>query len=435
MHNMKRRTLGIIILTAVVVLGLGFAWQQAKRETSRKPKWEQATAEEFRRILEEDPEIYNLDNIYTRFIIRASKVGAVGVWKEALQDSEVNVRVRALRQVTPEVLSAETAIPAIEPLLEDESGRVRFEAAMALLRFGSDRGARGLVELLKEPGDASMTKIVLALVRYKRTEAIPVMRELFQKGLDQLEAGEGSPVGLIRSLSLGLGAFRDGKSAALFERYFRLRQVDGLHPLDGVVVEAAGRLGEPLLEGWLQEIFNRTEEPTVRVAAAFGLAKLGDESALTFLMDQAALLRGAPKPDAVNKGPEGGRMIPSPAFVEWSQGKPPMHVLRQAVLYLGELKAHQALPLLVELTHLENQWALGAVVKSLALLGDRRAVPVLVELTGPEHPLRYYVAKALLFFDDPEAERAVRRLYKDESELAKLRKEAQELGPAEFLRQ
>jgi len=435
MNNVRRGTLSIVILTALVVLGLGFAWQQAKRETSQKPKWERVTAEEARRILMENPELLSPEHPYSDFFIRLSEIGVVGIWKEMLADSDPKVRIRALREVTPEVLSAETAVPAIEPLLEDESGRVRFEAAMALLRFGSDRGAQALINQLKDPEGRMVAASLRALIRYHRRESVPVIRELFKQALDQLRAGnnEAYPAWAMYRLAEAIGVFEDHKSSPLFVRYFRLRSADALQRFDHIMVEAASRLADEQLEGVLREIFDQSEDLKVKLAAALGLAKLGDESALTFLMDQAALLRGAPKHMLTRPEVEG--TVRNPAFTAWSRGKPSFGALIQAVMYLGELKAVRAIPLLTDLASSDNIPVVQAVVKSLALLGDRRVVPVLVKLTNPAHPLRYYAARALLFFDDPEAERAVRRLYKDASERARLKQEAQQLGPAEFLRQ
>lgn len=83
---------------------------------------------------------------------------------------------------------------------------------------------------------------------------------------------------------------------------------------------------------------------------------------------------------------------------------------------------------------MENDWALQAVIRSLTLVGDKRAVPILVELTKRKDPIPLYAARALLFFDDREAQEAARRVYQDESQRAELMKKAKELGPAEFLR-
>jgi HEAT repeat protein len=211
--------------------------------------------------------------------------------------------------------------------------------------------------------------------------------------------------------------------------------VDQYRALDYSVVEAAGRLGESGLAELFQEILNRSKEPSVRVAAAFGLAKLGDETGVALLVEHVTLLKGAPKPDSIQEDSEGKTYATNnPAFSEWGEGKPPIHALIQAVRYVGELRAVQAFPLLLELTSIQYEWPLREVIKSLVLYSDKRAVPALVKLTHPDHPLRYEAARALLFFDDPEAEQAVRRLYPQEQDRIKLSSQAKELGPAEFLR-
>lgn len=432
---MKRSTISIIFVTAVFAIGLGFGLQQKKKDSSTKPVWEQpipeAVRQEIQRSVQDWPDGPAKDHM-----LRHLEVGTVGMWKEELKQSDPKKRARALRDATPEVLSAETAVPAILPLLEDKSAKVRFEAAVALLRFGSDQGVNTLLDLLRAPSDSPRWDLVPVLVRYKKKEAVPVVRELFEKALNQLANGQEDvhPANFIGSLAKAVAAFEDRGSHPLFDRYLRFRLERGLRSTDALEVEAAGRLGEPQLIGLLQEIFRQSTDLRVRVAAAFGLAKLGDESTLMFLMEQASLLRGMPESEAVNKGPEGGRVFPSPALREWSAGKPPIDALFPAVAYLGELKATQAFPLLAELTLAENESLVRTSIKTLALLSDKRAVPVLVKLTKPEHPLRYEAARALMFFDDLEAEQAVRRLYPDEPERAKLTKEARELGPMEFLR-
>lgn len=433
---MKRSTVSMIFVIWVIAIGLGFELQQEKKDDSTKPIWERPIPEAVRQEIQRSVQDWPDDPAKDR-LLRHLEVGTVGIWKEELKESNSKRRRRALQDATPEVLSAATAIPAILPLLEDESARVRFEAATALLRFGSDRGVNVLLNLLREPGDSPTWELVPTLIRYKKKEAVPVARELFEKALNQLANGKEDvhPANFIRFLAKALVAFNDRESYPLFERDLRLRLERGLRSTDALEVEEAGRLGEPQLARVLREIYNKSDDLGVKLAAAFGLAKLGDQSALSFLLGYAAMLKGAPEVELVQQNSEGKPYRASnPAYDKWSEGKPPIHQLIAAVLYVGELQASQAFPLLEKLSWIEHQWALRAVIKSLTLLGDKRAVPVLVKLTKPDHPLRYEAARALIYFDDPEAERAVRHLYPNEQERAKLLKEAKEQGPSEFLR-
>jgi HEAT repeat protein len=435
--TMKKRMLNTMLLATVIAVALGFVFQQVEKKNSQKPKWEQETGEEARRILQQNPDLYNDDDPYAEFIVRVSRVGMGGFWKEELRHPDAKKRAWALRIATPEILSAETAIPAIMPLLEDKSAHVRFEAAAALLRFDSEQGVGVLLDLLKEPGDSPASEVISVLIRYERTEAVPILRELFEKAMSQREARRDNiyPANYVPFLAKALGAFNDRESHSLFEQYFRFGSVEGFRPLDSSVVEAAGQLVEPRLTGSLQEVFNRSKDLGVKLAAAFGLAKLGDESALTYLMKQVFLLRGMPEWTLIQQDSEGRPTnVNNPAFAQWSAGKPPVEGIFSAVLYLGELKAVRAIPLLIELTTAENVSLVRTTIKSLTLLGDKRAVPVLVKLTRPDHPLRYEAARALVFFDDPEAEQAVRRLYPQEQDRAKLIRQAKEQGPAEFIR-
>ncbi|MEO0248526.1 MAG: HEAT repeat domain-containing protein [candidate division WOR-3 bacterium] len=438
---MKKKAAGYVLLGVVIALAMSFGQHQGQQTQTRKPKWEQPLSETDRQALEklrkQLPQLEQSDDPFDKFVANLVKVGIVGAWKELLRDPEPKRRAQALRHISPEALSAETAIPAILPLLDDESAKVRVEAASALLRFGSDRGANALLEMLKEKGDYPTSEIISMLTRSQRREAIPLLREMFEKSIEQIEAGksEEHPAGNIGSVARALADFQDRESYSLFDRYLRLRLTNGFRPGDELEIEAASRLGDIRFARTFAEIFSQTKDYGVKLAAAFALAKLGDESALNYLIEQASLLRGAPEQGVTRRDPEGQlHNVPNSAFAKWSEGKPQIHELITVVRYLGELKATQAFPLLVELASIEHKWALRVVVRSLTLLGDKRAVPVLVKLTDPNHPLRYEAARALVFFDDPEAEQAVRRLYPNEESRAKLIKEAKELGPAEFLR-
>lgn len=433
-RTMRNRAAGYVLLGVVIALAMGFGQDQGQQNQTKKPKWEQPLSETDRQALEklrkQLPQLEQSDSQFARFVASMVKGGIVEAWKELLRDPEAKRRAQALKHISPEALSAETAIPAILPLLDDESARVRFEAAAALLRFGDDRGVGSLLELLKDPGDSPRWEIIPILIRHKRKDAIPVVRELFEKALEQMRTGKVNvhPADFGYALAQAIVAFEDEESYTLLERYLRQR------PDQAGVVETVGRLGDERFAGVLEETFRQSKGAS-KFAAAFALAKLGDGAALNYLIEQASLLRGAPEQVITQKDSEGQmHNVPNPAFAKWSEGKPPIHELALAVQYLGELKATQAFPLLVELASIEHNWALRVVVRSLTLLGDKRAVPSLVKLADPKHPLCYEVARALVFFDDPDAEQAVRRLYPNDESRAKLIKEAKEVGPAEFLR-
>ncbi len=439
-RNMENEWIHTLVLVLLICLFLGIVRGQEKNAAKvekPKAKWEQAGPEEARRVLEQHPELLSSDSPYAELIARASKVGMVGFWKEELRHPDSRVRERALELSTPEVLSAETVIPAILPLLNDKSALVRFEAAAALLRFGNEQGIGTLIALVKDPGGSFPSKAVDLLVRHRRKEAVPVFREVFEEALNQLSKGKDSayPAHFAHYLAKGMAALEDRESYHLFARYFHIRFAVGPQLVDFGVVEAAGRLADPRLEESLRAIFGQSKELRTRLAAAFGLARLGDASGTAFLMHYAGQLRGVPDSTRYQVDVEGNRRgVENPAYSRWKEGKPPLHELISAVLYLGELKVSQAVQLLLELTSVENEAVIEPAIKSLALLGDNRAVPVLVKLTSRESQIRHSAAYALLFFDHPEASKAIDRVFTNETERANLIREAKELGPAQFLR-
>ena len=172
----------------------------------------------------------------------------------------------------------------------------------------------------------------------------------------------------------------------------------------------------------LEKKFDRTQDPIDKAHVASVLIQLGDNTGKYWdFLEQTvkqAINSDAP---AVNRYDKQGRTIPglSPEFERWAKGhnlspgdaaEEQLYRVPGIIIFLGATGDTRAIPLLRKgLLSSSHQIQVFAAM-ALAQLQDRNSVPLIIEACqkAPAE-VAAGIAQSLVFFDDPEAQRAVDR--------------------------
>ncbi len=169
----------------------------------------------------------------------------------------------------------------------------------------------------------------------------------------------------------------------------------------------------------LKEQFARSHDWLIKAKLASALVRLGDKDDIywTFLAKQATLAVESDAPDFMNMDPLAKDSAgPSPGFIAWANahkldakeaGKD-LSFSTLGLMLLGSTGDRRAIPLLRQGLlspnhHIEYVAALG-----LAELQDKDSIPYIVQACeAAPGDLPALIARPLVYFDDPEAQRAL----------------------------
>lgn len=199
----------------------------------------------------------------------------------------------------------------------------------------------------------------------------------------------------------------------------------------------------------LREQFSLQKEPLLKAGIASALVRLGERDAAywVFLLNQARIAAESDAPslylvDAKGKVVRGrGRF--SQAFQSWAKkqdldvGKAAQAQVQELPIYLtllGVTGDRRGREVLRKALQSRNFMIQGNAARGLAKLGDRESIPAIITACrkAPAKEMAGWVARALVFFDDPKAQKAADQFIPDKKLLAELRKQAREKRPDPF---
>jgi hypothetical protein len=174
----------------------------------------------------------------------------------------------------------------------------------------------------------------------------------------------------------------------------------------------------------LEEKFVRTKDPLDKAKVAQVLIKLGDKNDIywNFLVELATPALESDAPDFMSFDAQGKSSPgPSPAFIAWAKAHnvPPngpegtaaedaMYWLPGRVALLGSTGDPRAVPLLRRALLSPNHMIEVVAAEGLAELQDRESIPLIIgACQRAPAEMASVIAESLVYFDSPEAQRAV----------------------------
>lgn len=202
---------------------------------------------------------------------------AVAALQERLQDSEETIRLKAARVLG--VIRGKSAIPAlVGTLQQDRSNAVRFEAARSLRKIGDPAVSKDLMNFLSYADPKIRMECIYALGRFRFRDAVPELTRLYD--LEAAQPPKAADKALRERLLDALAFIADPASKELFlkeaanpDPTLRLRAVEGL-----------ARIGDPAMATDISR--NRLSEKDLRVqtAQAFALYRMDRKEYLDVLV-------------------------------------------------------------------------------------------------------------------------------------------------------
>lgn len=188
----------------------------------------------------------------------------------------------------------------------------------------------------------------------------------------------------------------------------------------------------------LEQKFFRTADPLDKAHVASALVRLGDKNDTywNFLLEQATKAVESDVPsfyiyDANGKAAGG----PSPAYIAWAtahnlppnETEQPMYMIPGAVALLGITADPRGVPILRRGLLSRNYQIEIVAAMSLAQVGDKNSIPFIIKASekAPAE-VASVLAESLVYFDDPQAQRAVDKFI--DPETAKIDREARANG-------
>jgi HEAT repeat protein len=195
----------------------------------------------------------------------------------------------------------------------------------------------------------------------------------------------------------------------------------------------------------LKQEFAATKDTLLKLAIASALVRLGDKDQpyWDFLAEEArtAVENDAPPVFQLDSHGKVDQRGPSPEFIAWAKAHnldPPAAAQAQTLelpgnfLYLAETGDPRGRELLRRGLKSSNFTIQSIATRGLAKLHDEDSIPLIVEVCGKMTGERAsYIARALLFFDDPRAEAAA-EMFIDKPVLEELRKLIRQHGADPF---
>ena len=333
--------------------------------------------------------------------------------------------VRNFHAGTALVSLGDKAIPALSAALESNNIRVRAAAANILQQIdsaGADEFLSVAIDVLDSDDSEAKSDVYALLGRMGEGayRVVPRLTATLRKPvvLHDPQAWEEDPRHPMTVVLAGISKPFDQTTAALVES---LGSAD--ESLRWSSVQALGQMGEkarPAFKDLRAVAQNELEDETVRIEAAYAIAKVGDEAdiaqALTALLQsnswwvRAFAARVIGEPALRSGGDSNGVVEWSPQFLEVAL--PPLteavadqdfNVRRNAALALSHIgaAAESAIPALT--ASLEND-ATGPVAAEALVKIGHASVPTLVEsLDHPEIRVRGLAAYALKLINTPQA--------------------------------
>jgi len=184
-------------------------------------------------------------------------------------------------------------------------------------------------------------------------------------------------------------------------------------------VEVAARTGRVDAIPILKEKFLRTQNTFDKAKIAEALVKLGDtdQTYWDFLVGTATLAVESDAPNVMDVDAKGKSSGLSPKFAAWAAAhnlspneaaENAEYFLPGEVAMLGLTGDRRAIPLLRQALQSPNYFIEAQAANGLAQLGDESSIPLIVSACK-EAPAEVasVLAHALVYFDDPQAQRAV----------------------------
>ena len=188
----------------------------------------------------------------------------------------------------------------------------------------------------------------------------------------------------------------------------------------------------------LEELFQREGKKLQKQQVAMLLVTLGepDEKYFDFLAGYAreAVEINVPYPRKIDRDGKPVKEEYSQEFLEWCKNNKvePQEAARKAVfsypmdvMLLGRTGDPRGFDILIQGLDSPNYLIVAKAALGLALIGDKRAIgPIREAATRTPKEATQLIARALVYFDDSEAQAAARQLITDESLLEALRQSA-----------
>jgi HEAT repeat protein len=257
---------------------------------------------------------------------------------ERLSDTDDGIRLKAARGLG--ILKGKAAVPSlVAALRQEQTDAVRFETIRSLSKIGDGSAASDLVSFLEYNDNKVRNEAVYAIGRFRYHEAVPEMLKLYEKE-------SALPPKLIdkpyREALLDAMAFiADPSTKALFAK--EKQNPDGalrLHAIEGLA-----RLGDPTMATEISRDWLHEKDPRTKTAEAYALFRMGRKEYL----DEVVNCLGSGKTNS------------------------------EARMLLLELKSEELPELYAQVSNNDVNVREG-LAEILGLVGDERAIPVLLEL-------------------------------------------------------
>jgi hypothetical protein len=278
---------------------------------------------------------------------------------------------------------------------------------------GDPRGIPLLRLALRSPNYEIESAAAEGLAEARDKDSIPLI----------IEACKRAPADIVQLLAEYLRWFDDPLAQSVADAYVP-KAPDPVEALQGgnftpVFIEKVAAAHDLRAVPILKEQFKRSQDTIMKAHIASALVRLGeaDETYWDFLVEQAkgAVENGAPSVAAFD--PQGKPKGTSPEFITWakthassvaSAKADAMIWLPQRVLFLALTGDSRAAPLLRRGLSSPNFMIQADAATGLAKLQDKDSVPLIIEAckNAPAEPAST-IAKALVYFDDPQAQKAV----------------------------
>jgi hypothetical protein len=209
-------------------------------------------------------------------------------------------------------------------------------------------------------------------------------------------------------------------------------------------VEIVARMGATQAVPALEEQFKGTQDPEAKLKIANALVRLkdNDDTYLDYLAARAAEAVSRDEPDPFRHD-ENGKVDPkqpSAEFVAWAAKRnlDAKSAFYQIVLddvgstiELATSQDKRAIPLLRKALSSRNAWVQQNAAVGLAVLGDKDSIALIIEAcrNAPKEAASL-IAESLVYFDDPDAQRAVDEYVPKDT--AKVYRDARAAGKTPF---
>jgi HEAT repeat protein len=265
--------------------------------------------------------------------------GAISALRDRLADPEESIKIKSCRALG--ILKAQDALPSIIKSLQgDSSDTMRFEAVRSLRKIGDPSAASELMNFINYSDNKVRSEAVFTIGRLRYRAAVPELTRL----LDQESA---KPAKLIdkdyqERLLDAIAYIADPASKELFVKE-KMNPSDLLrmHAIEGLARLGDASMASEISRDWLSE-----RNPKIQTAQTFALYRMGRKE----YMD-----------DLVNRLGSGKTSF-------------------EAKQYLTELKPEELPDLYPQIRNNETTVREG-LAEVLGLVGDRRAIPILQDLS------------------------------------------------------